>query len=222
MTAKSLQVGVLLLKSYQLLDASGPLDGLAMMTPTYLQDVMAPASLLTKAIPIDFHYISHSLDPVAATAGPLQQPTCTYATCPPLNFLFIPGSPPDSKVSSELIRFVQQRVEEVDIVMSVCTGSILLASAGVLNGRKASTNKNVQQFAVQTFPQVQWTEKGRWTVDGKFWTSSGVTAGMDMMAAFLMSNYDRELVKFTHKIAEFIPKEQDDDPFTWILDESNQ
>jgi transcriptional regulator GlxA family with amidase domain len=222
MTAAALQVGVLLLDSYQLLDAAGPLDSLTMLTPSYLQAAKASASLLTKAIPMDFHYISHSLEPVAAASGPLQQPTCTYATCPPLNILLIPGPPPDVQFSPELIRFIQQRVEEVDVVMGVCTGSIVLAYAGVLNGKKASTNKSAQGFAVKAFPQVQWTVKGRWTVDGKFWTSSGVTAGMDMMAAFLMSHYDQELVKWTHALAEFVPKKQDDDPFTWILDNTDQ
>lgn len=220
--AKALQVGVLLLNSYQLLDATGPLDLLTMMTPKYVQMAQGSASLLAKAIPMDFHYISHSLVPVAASSGPLQQPTCTYATCPSLNFFIIPGSPPDVEFSPELIRFIQQRVEEVNIVMSICTGSIVLACAGVLNGKKTSTNKNVQQFVVQTFPQVQWTRKGRWTVDGKIWSGSGITAGMDMMAAFLMSRYDQELVKWTHQIAEFVPKQQDDDPFTWILDGTDQ
>ena len=217
-TKTALQVGVLLLDSYQLLDAAGSLDLITTITPKYLQAVRAPASILAKAVPIDFHYISHSLEPVAAAAGPLQIPTCTYATCPLLNILFIPGIPPATQFSPELIRFVQQRVEEVEIVLSVCTGSIVLAHAGVLNGKRASTNKSVHRMAVNAYPQVQWVVKGRWTVDGKFWTSSGITAGMDMMSAFLMSRYDQELIKWTHALAEFQPKQQDDDPFTWVVD----
>ena len=113
-------------------------------------------------------------------------------------------------------------VEQVDVVFSVCTGSIILAAAGVLNGRKASTNKNAQKFAIEKFAHVQWTEKGRWTVDGKFWSSSGVTAGMDMMAAYLLSHYDQELVKWTHQLAEFTPKQQDDDSFIWILNQTDE
>ncbi|UJR12623.1 hypothetical protein I4U23_016798 [Adineta vaga] len=222
MTAIPLQVGIILLKSYQLLDAAGSIDSLTMLTPKYLQAIAAPSSYVSKAIPMNFHYISDSLEPVAPASGPLQLPTCTYATCPPLNLLFLPGVPLDTQFTQELVEFIQKCVQEVDIVMSVCTGSIVLAAAGVLNGKKASTNKSVQKFAVQNFSQVHWTEKGRWTVDGKFWTSSGITAGMDMMAAFLMSRYDKELVKWTHKIAEFVPRQQDDDPFTWILEENEQ
>lgn len=222
MTTAPLQVGVLLFKSYQLLDAAGPLDALTMLTAEYLQAAQAPPSITSKAVPMKFHYISDSLEPVAPAAGPLQLPTRTYATCPPLNLLFLPGLPPDTKFSPELLLFIQQRVVEVEIVMSVCTGSIVLAAAGVLNGKNASTNKTVHKFALQNFPQVQWTEKGRWTVDGKFWSSSGVTAGMDMMAAFLISRYDQELVTWTHKLAEFVPKPQDDDPFTWILNEDTE
>ncbi|CAF1428735.1 unnamed protein product [Adineta ricciae] len=220
MTTKPLQVGILLFKSYQLLDATGPLDLLTMLTPEYIQKAGAPPSLASKAVPMNFHYISDSLDPVAPAAGPLQLPTCTYTTCPSLDLFLLPGPPPDVEFAPELIQFIQKHVQEADIVMSICTGSIVLAAAGVLNGKKASTNKNVHKFAIQNFPQTQWTEKGRWIVCDKFWTSSGVTAGMDMMAAFLMSRYDQELVKWTYQLSEFVPKQQDDDPFTWILEEA--
>ncbi|CAF3501376.1 unnamed protein product [Adineta steineri] len=216
----TLHVGLLLPESHQLLDGAGPIDMITMLTPVFLDGCHAPPSLRDKAVPMEFHYISHSLEPVSPAAGPRQLPTCTYATCPPLNLLMLPGSPQDAHFSPELIRFVQERVNEVEIVMSICTGSLILAQAGVLNGKNASTNKGAYKFAAEKFPQVQWMPKGRWTVDGKFWTGSGVTAGMDMMSAFLMSRYDQDLIKWLHALAEFQPKQQDDDPFVWLLDDS--
>jgi transcriptional regulator GlxA family with amidase domain len=106
--------------------------------------------------------------------------------------------------------------------MSICTRSIVLAHVGVLNSKKPSTNKNAHIFAVNAFPQVQWMMKGRWTVDSKFSTDSGITAGMDMMAAFLLTRYDHTLIKWTHAVVEFEPRQEDDDPFTRLSDETTQ
>ena len=67
--------------------------------------------------------------------------------------------------------------------MTVCTGSILLATTGVLDGKMATTNKLDFNATVPLGPTVDWVKKARWIEDGKFFTSFGVSAGLDMVLA---------------------------------------
>ena len=67
--------------------------------------------------------------------------------------------------------------------MTVCTGTALLAQAGLLDGRRATTNKMFFAWPEGTWPAVHWVREARWVEDGKFWTSSGVSAGIDMALA---------------------------------------
>jgi putative intracellular protease/amidase len=83
-------------------------------------------------------------------------------------------------------------------VLTVCTGSALLAKTGLLDGRKATTNKRAIDWVMTQGKNVDWVKKARWTVDGKYYTSSGVSAGMDMTLGFLN---DRHGIEFARKAA---------------------
>lgn len=74
-------------------------------------------------------------------------------------------------------------------VLSVCTGSALLAKAGLLDGRQATSNKRAWHWVVTQSAQVHWQPQARWVVDGKFYTSSGVSAGMDMALGFIADKH---------------------------------
>lgn len=76
--------------------------------------------------------------------------------------------------------------QRASLCMSVCTGSALLAAAGCLDGHKATSNKRSWAWAsAQGAGRVQWVHQARWVVSHKYWTSSGVAAGMDMALAFI-------------------------------------
>lgn len=69
--------------------------------------------------------------------------------------------------------------------MTICTGSALLAKTGLLNDKYATSNKRSFERVKISFDQMKWTEKARWVVDGKYYTSSGVSAGIDMALVFI-------------------------------------
>lgn len=83
-------------------------------------------------------------------------------------------------------------------VLTVCTGSALLARTELLDGRKATSNKRAFTWVMTNGANVIWNKKARWTVDGKYYTSSGVSAGMDMALGFLA---DRHGIEFARKMA---------------------
>ena len=87
-----------------------------------------------------------------------------------------PG-PPD--VPQELTDFLVRQVPGAKHVLTVCTGSWILARTGALDGKRATGNKFMFKAMVADTASrnIDWVARARWVVDGKFWTSSGVTAG---------------------------------------------
>ncbi|KAJ5574187.1 uncharacterized protein N7459_008614 [Penicillium hispanicum] len=88
-----------------------------------------------------------------------------------------------------LLQHVGQLADKASNVFSVCTGSLVLAATGRLDGRQATTNKRAYDEMTPKYQQVQWQRRARWVQDGKFLTSSGVTAGLDAGFAFLANTY---------------------------------
>ena len=72
-----------------------------------------------------------------------------------------------------------------EYLLSVCTGSALLAAAGLLDGYRATSNKRSFEWVTQQGPRVEWVPEARWVEDRNRWTSSGVAAGIDMALAFI-------------------------------------
>jgi len=99
-------------------------------------------------------------------------------------------------------------------VLTICTGSALLAKTGLLDGRKATSNKRAFDWVMTNGKDVNWIKHARWVVDGKYYTSSGVSAGMDMALGFLA---DRHGLEFARKVAFEIEynwtEESEDDNF---------
>ena len=117
--------------------------------------------------------------------------------------------------NKELITRIKIISEKSQYVLTICTGSALLAKTGLIDGRLATSNKRAFEWVVSQGKDVNWLYNSRWTVDGKYYTSSGVSAGMDMTLGFLndIHGYD-----FAKKVAEEIEyiwiEEKDHDPFS--------
>lgn len=109
---------------------------------------------------------------------------------------------------------LKQICEKAEYVLTVCTGSQLLAKTGLIDGKKATTNKMAFAMVEASVPAVQWQKKARWVVDGRFYTSSGVSAGMDMAIGFITDLYGKEDADWVLKYTEYIWNEDaDEDPF---------
>jgi putative intracellular protease/amidase len=108
--------------------------------------------------------------------------THTFLNAPALDILLVPGGIGNVVLAqhndSWIEDFVGSRYPTLDYVLSVCTGSMSLAKAGVLNGKRATTNKAAWGSVTTLGENVTWVPSARWTEDEKVWTSSGVAAGM--------------------------------------------
>jgi transcriptional regulator GlxA family with amidase domain len=183
-----LQFGILMIP-FQLSDCAMPLDVLSSSSKPYLIGMEAagvPAHVAQLGIDIEFHYIGATMDPVVHTARFTSMPTTTCADCPKLDYLLVGGPDPAylQIMPKVFVEFLQERAKEVKTIFTTCTGGMVVAAAGILDGIEATTNHGAVPIAQQMLPKVKWTKEKQWVVSegGKFWTAGGACAGMDMMA----------------------------------------
>jgi transcriptional regulator GlxA family with amidase domain len=187
-------LGAILYPQFELLDLYGPLEMFGCLEP----DV----KIVT---------VAQQPGPVASTPGVETVAQFGFDACPPLDLILLPGGigTLPALTSEPLLEFLRKRSETAEVTMSVCSGSALLARAGVLDGRRATSNKLYFQLAVAQSDAVDWVEQARWVEDGTFVTSSGVSAGTDMSLAVIEKLYGRER---TDKIAILTEYERAEDP----------
>ncbi|OAK93976.1 DJ-1/PfpI family protein-like protein [Phaeosphaeriaceae sp. SRC1lsM3a] len=210
-------IGLLLFPGFQLLDAAGPLDAL---------------HLLSLRTPLRLSVFARTLDPVG-TQNPVQTaigsafspamvPTHTFASAPDdLDVLIVPGGLGSRGEGSEermqgVVEFLTSleldkkpedrtgKGRQIRYVLTVCTGSEILARTHLLDGRRATTNKRVFNEVKAKHPQVEWIAKARWVVDGDVWTSSGVSAGMDLVFAWMSEVWGEEVAQETADRSEYV------------------
>lgn len=101
--------------------------------------------------------------------------------------LFIPGGSGTRKdvENIEFLHQIRNLAENSQYILTVCTGSALLARTGLLDGKKATSNKRAFDWVKSNSDKVKWIQQARWVVDGKYYTSSGVSAGIDMALGFV-------------------------------------
>ncbi|KAJ7652527.1 class I glutamine amidotransferase-like protein [Mycena polygramma] len=222
---ETLSIAVCISNDVTLSDFITPMEMLAS-----LNDGDRPASagiMVDVPYRVTIDYLAPTMDPVVPYKGrnsPTINPTMTYAGAladdKQFDILWVPAGPgPDfvtgeSQIPEEEIAFIAQQAPKAKYVVSVCTGAFQLAAAGVLEGKRATTNKLFYRAVVAaTSKNIQWVPEARWVVDGKFWTSSGVTAGSDMALAFVEHLTSAKIARQIRGEFEIVEVKQKDDPF---------
>lgn len=208
-----LVLGAILYEGFELLDMFGPLEMFTALPPDLLQVVM----------------VAENKGPVKAGSMAMSpMPTFIadygYDDAPPLDLILIPGGVgtiPELE-NDKMIDFLKSRVPEAQITTTVCTGSALLAKAGLLDGRRATSNKMFFNLAAGQSDKVDWQENARWVDDGEFVTSSGVSAGIDMALAVIARLFGVDAAERIAIGAEYTwHRDADTDPFAQYLNEGS-
>jgi len=130
--------------------------------------------------------------------------------------LLIPGGIGTRKVINEadFISELADAANKAPFVLTVCTGSALLAKTGLLDSLRATSNKKAFAWVQSVTQTVKWVKKARWVVDGRFYTSSGVSAGIDMILGFISDLHGHKVAQDAADYIEYIwNTDKDLDPF---------
>ncbi len=150
-------------------------------------DLVGPYEVLAR-LPITTVVVAATREPVRTDRGLQLIPDVDFDGCPALDVLVVPGGPGQTQACQDeaLLSFVRDRSEVADTVASICTGALIVATAGPLQGRRATTHwlARAELRRMGAIPVA-----GRVVRDGKFLSSGGVSAGIDSaltLAADLM------------------------------------
>jgi transcriptional regulator GlxA family with amidase domain len=130
----------------------------------------------------------------------------------PLDVLIVPGGGGTRGNVSREIAFVKEVYPSLEYIMSVCTGSTILARAGILDNKRATTNKRAWAWAT-TFGTNVTYQTGRWVKDGNTYTTSGVSAGGDGTLGFIADVYGEAPAQYVADSAEWTRTNASHDPF---------
>ena len=178
-----MRVGILLFEDFETLNVFGPVEILGRLKEHYQVDFYSELGETVNnshGVSIDTKKLENISDGV--------------------DIFLIPGGFGTRKVvnNKNLIDIIKQIAGLSKYVLTVCTGSALLAKTGLLDNRFATSNKRAFDWVITNGEKVKWIRKARWTIDDKFYTSSGVSAGMDMTLGFLSDTHGLE---FARKVA---------------------
>ncbi|KAK1230535.1 hypothetical protein PQX77_006370 [Marasmius sp. AFHP31] len=204
--------GVLLFPTFQALDVFGPLDALNILS----RKVPLNLSVIGPTLePLSTKPRNPSLNPFNSNFGESVVPTHSITDAPPLDVLIVPGgSGTRDDDIGPVIDFIKATYPSLKYILTVCTGSWLAARSGILDEKRATSNKMSWADTKKVGPNVKWVSHARWVVDGNIWTSSGVAAGMDAMLAFIKEIYGDELATHCSHVMEYEPhKDASYDPF---------
>jgi len=180
-------VAVLLFEEFETLDAFGPVEILGRLNELYAIHFYSLQGGLIKnkhGVAIDTHTLAS-----ISSAGIFLIPG-GYGTRVEINNI-------------QLIDLIRGIAAASEYVFTVCTGTALLAATGLLDGKSATTNKRAFGWVAGTRSGVNWIREARWVVDDKYYTSSGVSAGMDMTLGFLNDVHGNSFAKEVASQIEF-------------------
>jgi putative intracellular protease/amidase len=204
---KTRTLGAVLYEDFELLDLYGPLE--------MFGSIGAELRIVT---------VAEKTGPVASFQRPKTVAEFDFASAPKLDLILLPGgfgTIPQLE-NPAILDFLRQRAAAAEVTMSVCSGSAILAKAGLLDGRRATSNKQFFDLARAQGAAVKWVEQARWVEDGPFATSSGVSAGTDMALAVIAKLYGKEVARQVAESTEY-EWQQDStrDPFVRFLNKGD-
>lgn len=168
-------VAIYLYDEMEVLDFAGPLEVFTTASRLHLRDHPASPPLFEVVT------VSHTAEPVTARGGLRVIAARTTAEDLPVDVLIIPGGVVTTEMSRpETSAWITRTSRHCQIVASVCTGSFLLAQAGVLRASPATTHWEDVADLRSMFPDLDVRSEARWVDNGKVVTSAGISAGIDM------------------------------------------
>lgn len=182
----TVHIGILAFPGVQQLDLTGPYETFASAPDTRVDLVWK------------------TLEPLRSATGLMLTPTCEMASCPQLDVLCVPGGGGVNALLTDetVLAFVRDQARGARYVTSVCTGSLVLGMAGLLEGKRATTHWNAHDFLAR-FGAIPVKE--RVVRDGNLITAGGVTSGIDFGLTVLAELFGDKVAQMVQLSLEYAP-----------------
>jgi transcriptional regulator GlxA family with amidase domain len=194
-----MRIAVLVFPGVQMLDVTGPLD---VFTEGARQSGQPDF--------YQFDLVALDEGPITASNGMVFQPSCTIDTAPAdIDTLLVAGGPQirDMEPHDRLMQWLVRQAGQVRRLGSVCSGALLLATAGLLDGRHVTTHWNISGYLARRFPKVNMEHDRIYIRDGSLYTSAGVSAGLDLALALVEEDLGRETaLKVARELVMFLKR----------------
>ncbi|MDP7989107.1 DJ-1/PfpI family protein [Bacillus sp. MHSD_36] len=186
-------VGIFLFNDVEVLDFAGPFE-------------VFSVTEVDKEKPFTVYTVSQNGEMITARNGLKVKPDYSIEDLPTVDILIIPGGKGarENEVKNDtIINWVRQQMTEVKLMTSVCTGALLLAKAGLLDGLKATTHWASIQTLKKDFPNVEVMENVKFVDEGHIITSAGISAGINMSFHIVKNLLGVEIAEDTAKSMEY-------------------
>jgi transcriptional regulator GlxA family with amidase domain len=192
------RVGILVFDDVEILDFCGPFEVFATTRPDESRRREEPS-------PYEVVLVAEGRDVVVASGGLKVVPDFTPEDCPPLDVLVVPGGWGTRREigNQRLLTWIAETGRNVETLASVCTGSMLLGMAGLLDGRRATTHWKSLQWMRESFPTVAVVEDQHVVEDGEVLTSAGISAGIDLALRIVARHHGEEIARATARHMEY-------------------
>lgn len=179
------RVGIVAFDGVQALDVAGPADVFTIANT--LIDKKAPRYMVTLLAPRKGR--------IATESGIAFHADATLARSPLFDTVIVPGGRTlreDESARAQLAGWLRNHAPRARRIASVCTGIYALAESGLLDGRSATTHWRFAEEIRRRRKRVKMNEDAIFVKDGKYYTSAGITAGIDLCLAFVEEDFGRE------------------------------
>lgn len=192
------RAGILIFPEVEVLDFAGPFE---VFSVTRLNEERRRE----ETSPFEVMLVAEQDGIVNATGGFRVVPHCTFENCPSLDILVVAGGLGARKeiANDRLLRWIAQRAQAVETLASVCTGSMLLGQARILDGRRATTHWRALEWMRQSFPNVTVEDKLHVVEDGNILTSAGISAGIDLALRVVALHCGESVARATARHMEY-------------------
>lgn len=194
------RVGILIYDGVAVLDVAGPFDVLsrARLEPGVESRRNEEAALF------DVFTVARTREPVTATGGLVLVPRHSFADAPPIDLLLVPGGFGTRPLlqDAEVVGWIRATAARARLTASVCTGALLLARAGLLDGRRATTHWGSFGLLASLGRDITVDREARF-VDDVVLTSAGVASGLDMALHLVERLFGREVADETARYIEY-------------------
>ena len=195
---KRKRVGILVFEDIEVLDFCGPFEVFA---ATRLDE----ARRREEPSPFEVWLVAEKDAPVVTAGGMKVIPHHTFAGCPRLDILVVPGGwgTRGELHNPAMLEWLRRRAPEVETLTSVCTGAMLLGAAGLLDGRRATTHWRSLDWLRESFPAVTVAYDEHVVEDGPVFTSAGISAGIDLALKVVARHHGETVARATARHLEY-------------------